>query len=265
MSGGHYTSEFFEHLRDGARRSAEVIVPIILEIANPSSVVDVGCGDGSWLAIFRKYGVGEILGIDGDYLDRGILQIPADRFQPVDLRKPFNLARSFDLAISLEVAEHLPPECAEMFVQTLTRLAPMVLFSAAIPLQGGTHHVNEQWPEKWARLFRKRGYVPIDCVRGRVWRDDKVDWWYAQNTLLFVRETALDSEAALKREFISTNPNQLNLVHPRRYMLTAGADLAPHPPVLPSGVRAASRLLLICLRNSIRKRLSWILGNEAGS
>jgi SAM-dependent methyltransferase len=214
------------------------------------SVVDVGCGDGSWLVAFQRHGVDEILGLDGTYVDSELLQISKDRFQPCDLSKPFEVGRVFDLAVSLEVAEHLPSECAPVFVECLTRLAPAVLFSAAIPLQGGNHHINEQWPDEWARLFREHDYHPVDSIRKRVWLNDAVDWWYAQNTLLFVHSTLLNSNAVLKAELEQTNSSQLRLVHPRNYLEV----VMPVRPVV-SGLKEASQILFICLKNAFRKRL----------
>jgi len=247
MSGEHYTKSYYAEIRNGSTRSAEVMVPLVLHLLLVHSVVDVGCGDGSWLSVFRKLGVEEILGVDGEYVDRNILQIPPDLFQTADLTKPFALKRVFDLAISLEVAEHLPPECGSAFVASLCRLAPTVLFSAAIPLQGGNHHINEQWPDKWAALFKEHGYVAVDFIRKRVWQNESVEWWYAQNTLLFTKASLLESNAALKAEFEETIPAQLCLVHPRNYL------------EVQAGVKAASRVLLVCLRNAVRKRLrpSW--------
>jgi SAM-dependent methyltransferase len=258
MFGEHYTKSFYEEIRNGSTRSAEVMLPLVLHLLPVKSVVDVGCGDGSWLGIFRKLGVEEILGIDGEYVDRNILQIPQDRFQAADLTKPFGLKRVFDLAISLEVAEHLPPESAAAFVASLCSLAPAVLFSAAIPLQGGNHHINEQWPDKWAALFREHGYVAVDFIRKRVWQNEAVEWWYAQNTLLFAKANLLENNAALKAEFDETNPTQLCMVHPRNYLEVPARVTAP-------GVKTASRVLLVCLRNAVRKRLRPILGKEAGS
>ncbi len=260
MSNEYYTRDFYERLREGATRSAEVIVPLVLQLIPVRSVVDIGCGDGSWLAAFRKFGVEEILGIDGEYVDGELLQIPRDRFQAFDLTKPFSLGRVYDLAISLEVAEHLPADCAAAFVECLTRLAPFVLFSAAIPFQGGDHHVNEQWPDRWAGLFQKHDYVPVDFIRKRVWKNEAVEWWYAQNTLLFVRASLLEGNTALKAEFEQTNPNQLCLVHPRQYL----SAVAPAPPST-WGVRSASRLLLLSLRNAVRKRVHSILRRGAPS
>jgi len=254
-----YTKGFYERLRGGATRSAEVIVPIVLQLLAIRSVVDIGCGDGSWLAVFRKLGVVDVLGIDGDYVDRALLQIPQEHFRTFDLGKPFELGRVFDLAISLEVAEHLPPESAPSLVESLTGTAPAVLFSAAIPHQGGDNHINEQWPEKWAKLFQERGYVPVDCIRRRVWHNEAVEYWYAQNTLLFARADLVERNPALKAEHDRTDLGQLSLVHPKQYLYLENrcreAVARAEQSTPPSGVIAASRLLAVCLKNAMRKRL----------
>lgn len=258
----HYDAEFFKHLRDGCTRSAEVIVPIVLELLPIRSVVDVGCGEGFWLAAFRKLGIKDVFGVDGDYVDRSVLQIPVTCFHTADLVFPLRLDRTFDLAVSLEVAEHLQAESAARFVESLTSLAPAVLFSAAVPFQGGTNHVNEQWPEYWAELFQRYGFVPVDAIRRRVWKNESVEWWYAQNTLLFVRPALLDRTSTLRAEFERTNPDQLCLVHPRFFLLHRAhldglyrealwreSDLRAHPA---SGVKQASRILWNCLKNTAR-------------
>lgn len=210
-----YARDFYVANAEGARRSARVVVPLILELVHPESVVDVGCGVGAWLAVFRECGVMDIAGLDGTDLDPGLLQIPADRFRVADLTRPLRLERRFDLAISLEVAEHLPPECAEGLVESLTRMAPVVMFSAAIPGQGGTHHVNEQWPDYWAALFGNRDYVALDCVRRKIWDDENVEYWYAQNTLVFVARSRLEQYPRLRAEHGSSRA--LSVVHPRKY------------------------------------------------
>lgn len=139
-----YDERFFEELREGARSSARAVVPLVMRMLAPASVVDVGCGLGTWLAVFAENGISDFLGIDGSYVDPLRLEIPRGRFLPHDLSTPLRLDRRFDLAVSLEVAEHLPGSAAETCVGSLAELAPLVLFSAAIPFQGGTNHVNEQ-------------------------------------------------------------------------------------------------------------------------
>lgn len=213
-----YDERFFEELREGARRSARVIVPILVDRLRPRSVVDVGCGLGTWLAVFRENGIADVVGIDGDYVDRARLEIPPENFVPHDLERVVRLGRRFDLAISLEVAEHLPAESAATFIDSLTSLSPFVVFSAAIPFQGGTNHVNEQWPDYWAALFEARGFAPVDCIRREVWSNDDVEWWYAQNILLFVEEARLGASPGRGIPFQRTPRTQLALVHPRQYL-----------------------------------------------
>jgi len=179
--------------------------------------VDVGCGTGEYLKTFRECGVHEILGIDGEYIDRDLLAIPQENFLALDMNVPFSLERNYDLALCLEVAQHLPFESAIGFVESLTQLAPIILFSAAIPLQGGTHHLNEQWPVYWANLFGKRGFVSVDAIRKRIWRNSQVEWWYRQNMMFFCNEQILSANPKLEREFHATNLDMLSVVHPELY------------------------------------------------
>jgi SAM-dependent methyltransferase len=215
-----YTDDWFAARRIGARRSAEVVLPIVLDlIGRPASVVDLGCGTGSWLAVLRDHGVDDVLGIDGDYVDRALLEIPEDRFLAHDLRTPLQLNRRFELAISLEVGEHLPLHEADRFVETLTALAPVVLFSAAVPYQGGTGHLNEQWQDEWADRFRASGFTVVDAIRPRVWDDEAVKVFYRQNMLLFVRRDALEVYPDLQFE-AEARPMPLRVVHPALYLDT---------------------------------------------
>jgi SAM-dependent methyltransferase len=201
-----YTPAFFDSLTEGTRESARTVIPAVIELLQPASVLDVGCGTGTWLSEWRRAGLTDITGIDGDYVDRAALQLTADQFVPADLRKPFSLGRKFDLVQSFEVAEHLEEPYADAFVQSLTEHGETILFSAAVPGQGGTHHVNEQWPSYWAEKFAKAGYTAYDVIRPRFWTDPRVVWWYKQNILLFARGRELDGEATT-----------LDVVHPEMY------------------------------------------------
>jgi SAM-dependent methyltransferase len=213
-----YSDDYYQRLQPGALQSAREIIPLVLQLIHPRSVIDVGCGQGAWLAVFRELGIEDIQGVDGDYVSREKLAIPSGFFTAHDLTRPFRLERSFDLVVSIEVAEHLPAQCAGDFVSTLTQLGPVVLFSAAVPYQGGQQHVNEQWPAYWAERFAQRGYVPVDCLRRRIWMNPRVEWWYAQNAFLYARQEYLQSQPLLRREYEAAGPEALPLVHPQRYL-----------------------------------------------
>jgi 2-polyprenyl-3-methyl-5-hydroxy-6-metoxy-1,4-benzoquinol methylase len=163
-----YTSAYFDSHVAGSLRSAHAVLPLVLDLVDVKSAVDVGCGVGAWLSVLKELGVDDVLGIDGDYVEPKDLLIPKRCFTAHDLTQDFDVERTFDLALSLEVAEHLPPERAHSFVETLARLARVVLFSAAIPGQGGIAHVTERWPDYWAGLFAEHGYVPVDALRYRI-------------------------------------------------------------------------------------------------
>jgi SAM-dependent methyltransferase len=212
-----YSEDFFESHRPGSQRSARVIVPLLLELVQPRSVVDVGCGTGSWLSVFRQCGIEDVRGIDGPHVPLDSLEISADRFSTFDLTQPLRLEQHFDLVVSLEVAEHLPRESADVFVESLVRLGPIVLFSAAVPGQGGTHHVNEQWPDYWVQRFARHGYVAIDALRPEVWKADDIEAWYVQNILLFVAAERVAADARLAAAQARTRPGQLSVVHPRLF------------------------------------------------
>lgn len=209
-----YNDRFFDAITRQSLVSASVVLPILRTFLRPASVADVGCGTGSWLRAWMDLGVRDVLGIDGSYVDPERLLIPREAFLPADLTSPIAAPRRFDLAMSLEVAEHLPIDRAESFVADLCRLADVVLFSAAVPYQGGTGHVNENWPEYWAMLFARQGYAPIDCVRPEVWLDPRVEPWYRQNTLIF----AAEQSAALFPPETHAAGRPLTRIHPELFL-----------------------------------------------
>ena len=168
--------------------SAKELVPLFINWLKPSSVVDVGCGIGTWLSVFQDFGVKDIVGIDGEYVSKRLLFFDENKFISHDLTKPLNLGRKFDLVVSLEVAEHLPESSADMFIELLTSLGDVVIFSAAIPNQGGQNHLNEQWPTYWQGKFNQHRFNLYDCIRPIIWLNESIDCWYRQNMLLAVRE-----------------------------------------------------------------------------
>lgn len=213
-----YDRAFYTRYQGVSKRSAREVIPLILELVQPNSVIDVGCGVGAWLSVFAELGVHEIRGVDGKWVDKSMLLIPKNCFVSRDLTQPLQMNRTFDLVVSLEVAEHLPIQYAEIFVDSLTRLGPVVVFSAAIPRQGGTHHVNEQFPNYWAKLFKKRKYVTVDPIRKKIWQNENVESFYSQNILFFVEENSLENYPLLKAAFQNTDINQLSIVHPKQYL-----------------------------------------------
>ncbi|MGI9285518.1 MAG: class I SAM-dependent methyltransferase [Pseudomonadales bacterium] len=194
-----YDEQFYKYINQGSARSANIVVPALLDLLPQSveSVLDVGCGAGAWLAVWKEHGC-RVKGLDGDYVDRNLLLIEANEFMPQDLQSGFDLREKFDVAQCLEVAEHLPEPLSATLVGALCRHADIVLFSAAAPGQGGENHINEQTYGYWRDMFAANGYQMYDPLRGELVSRTEVLPWYRYNTFVYLNiERLPETHAAL--------------------------------------------------------------------
>jgi hypothetical protein len=211
-----YDFEWHLKHRDQNVYSAERVIELLLSMLTVRSVVDFGCGDGVWLRAFEARGVDRILGYDGPWNCVDRLLVDPSGFLVKDLSKPVDPPMQFDMALCLEVAEHLPHEASPTLVRSLCAHAPVVLFGAAIPGQGGYRHINEQWQSFWIGLFRQNGFVRFDVVRPEIWDDPAVYPWYKQNIGLFVSEARADISDTLQAAAASAGIHDMppDVVHP---------------------------------------------------
>jgi SAM-dependent methyltransferase len=216
VGSDRYPAGFFDEHRDATLESARVVVPVLEQLLPITRVVDIGCGSGCWLRAFADIGITDYVGVDSaPAATRGAV-VSEERIISHDLCRQLDLGRRFDLAVCVEVAEHLPESAAPTLVDTIVRHAPAVLFSAAIPGQGGRAHVNEQWPVYWARLFSRHDYRVADVLRPRLWNERRVSWWYRQNMMLFLAPGTDITELAA-----SYASDPLPLVHPELFATRA--------------------------------------------
>ncbi len=210
-----YDQQFYDNQRAGSLLSASIVLPH-LESIYPEirSVVDVGCGGGTWLSYFGNKGV-RILGIDGNVLPPEDMMIPTEAYRRQNLEDRISAPATFDLCMCLEVAEHLPANRAATFVEDLCQLGNLVLFGAGIPGQGGTNHINCQWQSYWIEMFRQQGFGIYDLIRPTLWNDSRIEWWYLQNTMVFVRSARADLTSAAERYSSGRDHVLVDVVHPR--------------------------------------------------
>lgn len=243
-----YGDDFYAHSANMARDAARIIIPMITALTPTTSVVDVGSGAGIWLNAFIEAGITDVCGLDSPEVPRSLLEIPEEAFLGCDLTAPPALERTFDLAVSLEVAEHLPPSAASDFIGYLTSLAPVVLFSAAIPGQGGTEHINEQWPSYWADLFRSNGFDAHDVLRPVLWNLEGVEAFYRQNIIVYAK-----TGHALDTSSLPEPSNPLDLVHPETFKYQHDTLVSRFS--VPMSVKAHLRTFPGALRDAVKHRL----------
>ncbi len=201
----NYSATHEWHIRDSEARvlNAYKCLRPLHELVPFRSVVDFGCGIGGWLAAAKRLGAEKVLGIEGEWINGRQTVIDRSEIMVRDLAKDApKLNRAFDLAVSIEVAEHLPAEAADAFCDALVSAADLVVFSAAIPGQGGDNHVNEQKPRYWVDKFWQRDFVPLEVVRPAIAGDPTMFPWLKQNVIVFSSYQQLCARDALKRRMM---------------------------------------------------------------
>ena len=249
VQGHQYDTAFFTYTDGMAVRSAQLMLPIVERLFPVRSVADFGCGNGGWLHVWKKLGVRDCVGIDGDYVDRDRLLIEKSEFISHDLSRPLNLRRKFDLVQSLEVAEHLPPSSSEAFVDTLVAHADVILFSAAAPGQGGMRHINERSYGFWRELFQRRGYVMLDAIRPAIQNLHEIQPWYRYNSFVFVNRSKYDKLDGELRSSRVADDRPVRDVSPRFYQFRKQVIR-----ILPVGVVDRLSILNTAWANRINRR-----------
>lgn len=182
-----YDTEYFDGIASGMAASAGVIAGAIVEAFRPAAVADVGCGSGLLLLALRERGVA-VTGFDHAETALSRCREHGLDARPIDLMAASELPVRADVVVSTEVAEHLPPASAEPFVGLLCAASPAVVFTAAVPGQGGAEHLNEQPNEYWIALFARQGYLhraELTERWRREWAAAGVHPWYARNVMVF--------------------------------------------------------------------------------
>ncbi len=172
------------HPRDLTINAARKIVPLLMTEFKPKSVLDLGCNIGCWLAEFEKVGILDVMGVDGDNMIPELL-ISREKFLVFDLTSELSLKRTYDMVLCLEVAEHIVENQSEKLMRNICRHGDLVIFSAALPGQGGHKHLNEQPIKYWMERFTAFGYIASEEFRERIPKD--VSEWYRNNLVVYTR------------------------------------------------------------------------------
>jgi SAM-dependent methyltransferase len=253
IPSSYYGDDFYNSQMDGSYRSAKRYVDFLTSLYKPLSVVDIGCGRGTWLKAFKDNGTDIVVGFDGVWNNKNNMIDQSILYYSVDLNKPLTETHKekYDLAISLEVAEHLEESSAKTLIESITSLADVVMFGAAYTKQGGTNHLNEQPHTYWAKIFEEYGYLPYDLFRPLFWGDAEIEFWYQQNTFLYVKNNTILIQTLSKAGY---HPMQniafMDCIHPILYNSKTNIKL-----IIKKIIISATPNLLLPLARVLKKYL----------
>ena len=188
---GGYENKYYKKHYDECREWEKKIGSYIVEILKIKSVIDLGCGIGSFLEGAYESGCTEILGIELNLkiADKYIEEKIKPYIQYGDLTVPLKLEKHFDCCISFEVAEHLHEKNSQQFIDNLTEYtSKYIIMTAAPPGQRGTQHFNLQERDYWIKRIEKKEFVYRkdlieQCTKG--WVDFEVPWYIFRNLMVF--------------------------------------------------------------------------------
>jgi hypothetical protein len=205
---GQYDDSFYEGTYQTSVQSARLLLRRLQSMTNFHDLVDVGAGAGAWSQAALEMGK-KVLSIDGEWVRNVPKACEGLTYQYSDLDSTITSERVFDVSVCVEVAEHLTPERSAGLISDLCSLAPVAVFGAALPRQGGVGHINCRPSSFWIELFRRQHFSVFDAFRPAFWYDSRVAPWYAQNTFLFVSNARLEAFSHLPR------PSLVDVYHPR--------------------------------------------------
>lgn len=168
-----------------------------VQLLQPKSVLDVGCGPCAAMHIFAENGVEteHIKGLEADLslqthekvnsCDSSVIWVSLNEAS-------YKFERRFDLVWSYEVAEHIDRE--EFFIATITDNAEkFIVMTAAAPGQTGYHHVNCQPQAHWIKLIEARGFAferdITELLKAANLQDNQRYSWFVDNGMVFSRRT----------------------------------------------------------------------------
>jgi SAM-dependent methyltransferase len=200
-----YNPLLFAWYQKQARANAPGVIQT-LERAFPTShrYLDVGAGSGAFAAYAQRRGHC-VEACEYSWVGRWFSRCQGVRSQRLDLREdvPAALDCSFDLAYCFEVAEHLEPSLGDRLVHFVATQAPVVVFSAAHPGQGGTGHVNEQPQTYWISRFEALGMnhrADLSEQLAAGFRQAGTASWFMDNVMVFERAAQSSGRRAFRRD-----------------------------------------------------------------
>ena len=170
------------------KEQAAALADVLRLLYKPAVVADVGCNSGLYLEGFRDAGC-QVMGFDCDDEALALAAVPVTKiditsFKPIDFRA--------DMALCLEVLEHIPAEKEDAALLNLCTVSDTIIFSAAVPGQGGDGHINCQPKQHWIDKFEELGFraaeAEAEYILAQLNGYPGIMGWLRNNLIVFHRQ-----------------------------------------------------------------------------
>ncbi len=191
MKNKKYNDKYYERHFAQYRKWENKIGEYLYEELKPNSVLDLGCGVGSYLEGFLNAGCKNLLGIELSFSDveKYIVEDIRSHIIEGDVTTSLNLNRKFDCVISFEVGEHIAPYGTEKFIDNLILCSDRyIILTAAPPGQRGTGHINLRSKDFWIESIVSKGFLYREDLveKYRVkWKEFNVEKYILNNLMVF--------------------------------------------------------------------------------
>ena len=171
----------YEQIIKEEKPFADRLALFIRDIIRPNIVLDIGCGPGIYVHSMNDLAI-QSFGIDID--DRVLGKKNLFKQNILDT---YFIA---DTCICLEVFEHIDSEYNDDLVEKVSKMfQDTLIFSAAVPGQGGVGHINCQTKEYWSDKFLltercHRNYLMEDLLKHYCQQGRYMGWFY-NNVMIF--------------------------------------------------------------------------------
>lgn len=152
-----------------------------------TTVIDLGCGYGTYLWLLKTMGFIDLMGVEGSDME--------DLFEHEnilihDLSNELTLDKSGNV-ISLEIGEHIPSEYEGAILNNMARHVAKghyLIMSWAIPGQCGHGHVNNRCNIWVLDQFQNRGlqFLPHETMQARAVIENHCSW-FCNTIMIFKR------------------------------------------------------------------------------
>jgi hypothetical protein len=157
----------------------------LVRLFHGDTVASFGDGMGTYKTLIDKSGQVKLYdGFDGapfsENSTKGLVKF-------LDLSIPAYGLMLYDWVLSLEVAEHIPKQYEQTYIDNLARHAAKgIVLSWAVPKQPGHGHVNNQPLDYVIKQFNARGFYHNKTTSQQLQSVCKL-WWLKKNVNVFMR------------------------------------------------------------------------------